>query len=58
MSDKGHEEQAAALEALIERLFVCRFEEFEKKWDMKLRPLERDAAAIKHAVKVILMRLP
>jgi hypothetical protein len=50
----GHVREQAEL---IDRLFVYRFDELDKKWAARFKPMERDLAAIKHAVKIILTRL-
>jgi hypothetical protein len=46
----------------LNRLFVHRFEENDKKWDAKLEqklgPIRTDLAAVRDAVKIILTRLP
>jgi hypothetical protein len=54
---------------LIDRLFIYRFDEFDKKWeakfdakletklDAKLAPIRNDLAAVREAVKIILTRL-
>jgi hypothetical protein len=90
------EEQFREQAELIDRLFLCRFDEFDKKWDgkrdarfarfeqklnarlvglenslearleskletkleAKLEPLRNDLAALKHAVQIVLARLP
>ncbi len=85
MAEKSLEERISALEAglagktlqehireqaeLIDRLFIYRFDEFDKRWDEKLEnkletkleaklaPIRNDLAAVKEAVKVILTRL-
>jgi hypothetical protein len=74
MSDNTLDERVSAIEAqlqgktleehfreqsqLIDRLFADRFEEFDKKWDARFKPVERDLAVIKDVLKVILTRLP
>jgi hypothetical protein len=42
---------------LIDRLFVYRFEDLDKRWDAKLEPMRSDLAIVKDAVKMILTRL-
>jgi len=49
MAEKSLEERVSALEA--------RLEEFDKRWDAKLKPIRTDLTAIKHAVGVVLTRL-
>jgi len=43
---------------LIDRLFIYRFDEFDKKFEVKLEPIRSDLAVIKNVLKVILERLP
>ena len=60
MAERSLEERVSAIEAQLgNKTLEQHFrEQAETKFDAKLEPLKRDLTVIKHAVNVILTRLP
>jgi hypothetical protein len=64
--DKTLQEHFREQAALFDQLLIHSLDELDKRWDAKLdakldgrlKPIRSDLAAVKHAVKVILERLP
>jgi hypothetical protein len=66
LAGKTLEEHFREQAELIDRLFIYRFDEMDKRWDakleakfeLKLAPIRNDLAVVKDAVRIILTRLP
>jgi len=61
VGSKTIEEQFREQAELIDRLFLYRLAEMDKKWDerldRKLDPIQADLTAVREAVKIVVTRL-